>query len=171
MKKLAQLERVERATDGAGRRRDLGLLRLVVHFPGHLVQHLGVVEHTAQTVEVLDVGLDIGVLRVELLRPILVIPETGLGDRVLELGQPAAGLVDLQIAVGLVEPSAQRLEIVGEVAHRASDRRTMALLVLLARPARARSVAGRLRPIILHDRLGLLDRARRRDLAGSLLVE
>ena len=73
----AQLELVERRVDRSDRRLDLGLLGLVVLVAGELVEHLDVVELLGERVEHREVVADVGVLGVELLGPVLVVPEAG----------------------------------------------------------------------------------------------
>ena len=94
-----------------------GSWRRVVDLARQLVQHLGVFELPRELVELVDVGLDVGVLGVDLLGLVLVVPQVGAGNLVLELGQPRAVGVDLEIAVGLAETATQFLQIVGEITH------------------------------------------------------
>ena len=96
---------------------ELGLLRRVVDLAGQLVQHLGVLQLAGQQVELVDVGLDVGVLGVDLLGLVLVVPQVGAADLVLELDQPRPVGVDLEVAVRLAETAAQLFQIVGIVTH------------------------------------------------------
>ena len=136
---------------------DLRLVALVALLSRQLVQDLDVLHLLRQRVVGVDVVLHPGVLAGQLLGPVLVVPEVGGGDRHLELGQPRPRGVDPQVPVGLSHTVAERAQVVGEVAHRST---TVAHLVLLARPARARLVATGLGPLVLDH--GLLLRARRR---------
>ena len=97
---------------------DLGLLALVLELTGELGERLGVVDllgrarrscsRSAVTADSSPVTRRAGVG---------VVPEVGAGGLGLELRPPGLELVDAQVLVGLVEPDAQRLQIVGEVAH------------------------------------------------------
>ena len=137
----AQFELVELLGDRRDRRLDLGLLRLVVDLAGQLVQHLGVVELLRQLVVHVDVGFDVGVVGVDLLGALGVVPQVGAADLGFELDQPVAALGDLQVLGRLVETATDVAQVVGEVTHpltRCSGS-AVALLELLARPARARA--------------------------------
>ncbi len=113
-----QLELVERRREAADRLRDLRLLAVVALLAGELVQHLRVLEAAREPVERAEVVAQRGVLGVHGLRPFLVVPEIGLADLDLELGDAGPGRVDLQVRLGLVEPLAERAEVVGVVTHR-----------------------------------------------------
>ena len=87
---LELVERVRRSTSTRGL--DLGLLRLVVDLAGQLVQHLDVLELAGQSRRTSSMSsLDVGVLGVDLLGQLLVVPQVGAGDLELELGEPRAG--------------------------------------------------------------------------------
>ena len=86
---------------------DIGLLALVVHLAGHLVQHLGVVEFAAELVEQVDVALHVGVVRVQLLGIVGVVPQVGAADLGFEFDEAHPVGADLQVAVGLAEAAAQ----------------------------------------------------------------
>ncbi len=113
----AQLELVERRADRGDRVVDVRLLRLVVLVAGELVQHLDVADPRGQVVERREVVTDVGVLGVELLRPLLVVPQPGFGDLGLEDREALAVVVDRQIARRLVEATLHVADVLGEVTH------------------------------------------------------
>ena len=50
-----------------------------------------------------EVVADVGVLGVQLLGPLLIVPERRIGDLGFEHGEPFTVVVDLQIGLGLAE--------------------------------------------------------------------
>ena len=87
---------------------------------------------------------DHGQLGVDLLGPLLVVPEVGAAGLGLELGQPGPQLLDAEVDARLVEAATEVADGVGEVAHRSSTgpRSAVAELELLAAAARARARCG-----------------------------
>ncbi len=104
----AQLEAIERRVQGSDRRLDLGFLRGVVLVAGQFVERLDVAELLGEPVERVEVVLDVGVLGVELLRALLVVPERRVGDLGFEHGEPLTVVDDREIGLGLVEAATGR---------------------------------------------------------------
>ena len=96
---------------------DVGLLGLVVFVAGQLVEHLDVGELLGERVEHGEIVTDVGVLGVELLRAVLVVPERRIGDLRFEHGEPLAVVGDRQVRLGLGETATDVAEVRGEVAH------------------------------------------------------
>jgi hypothetical protein len=101
----------------ASRPLDLGERGVVALFAGEVVERLGVVEPGRQAVVLLDVVGDGRQLARDPLGPLGLVPQVGARRLGLELGPSDSQLVELQVALGLVQPDAERLEIVGEVTH------------------------------------------------------
>ena len=96
---------------------DLGLVRRVVDLARQFVQDLGVLELAGELVVQVDVGLDVGVVGVDLLGALGVVPEIGPADLGFELDQAVAALADLQVTGCLVETATNVAQVVGEVTH------------------------------------------------------
>jgi hypothetical protein len=64
-----------------------------------------------------DVFFDVGVLSVELLGSVLVIPETRFRYFVFEDGKTLTIVTDREIYLGLAESSLQLADVLGEVTH------------------------------------------------------
>jgi len=82
------------------------------------VEHLDVLEAGPQRRKGVDVALHLGVLAGQAAATVLVVPQVGGADLLLEIGQPAAQALEPEVALGLVEPLGQRGDVVCEVAHR-----------------------------------------------------
>ena len=102
----AELKPVERGGDRGDLLLDVALLRLVVLLARQLVQHVGIVELLCETVEDVEIVLDRRVLGVDLASRVGVVPEVGPLHLGLELDDPVAALVDVQVRRGLTQSAA-----------------------------------------------------------------
>ena len=117
----AQVELVEAPADVGDRRLDVGLLGLVALVAGELVEHLGVRQRLLEAVVGGDVVAQVGVLGVQRLGVLGVVPQVGPRHLRLDLGHPRAGVVDVEVARRLVEPPPLLPQVVGEVTHSAAS--------------------------------------------------
>ncbi len=93
-----QFELIESSRQRGKRAGDLVLLGLVVEFAGQLVQHLGIGEVTSETVVDVDVVFDGGVVAVDLLGPLGIVPQVGTANLGFEFDEAVPGLLDAEIA-------------------------------------------------------------------------
>ena len=96
---------------------DLGLLALVVVVAGEFVERFDVADPLGQRIEGVEVVFQVGVLRVELARVVLIVPQRRVGHLGFEHREPLPVLGDRQIARRLVEAALDVGNVGGEVAH------------------------------------------------------
>ena len=112
-----QVELVETPADVGDRRLDVGFLGLVALLAGQLMQHFGVGQGLLEPVVGGHVVAEVGVLGVQRLGVVGIVPQVGAGHLRLDLGHARAGVGDVEVPRRLVEPPALLAEVVGEVPH------------------------------------------------------